>query len=71
MKKMALDYIKQRLNELHGEVFGEKMPKIHVAMSYFGWNRLFNKLGFGTDYSDHPRNPFTHFENYENSVPKM
>lgn len=51
------DYIRLRLSELHGEVFGQQEPNVVTALAYFGWHARLNELGFGRDYSTHPRNP--------------
>ena len=47
-----------RMNELHPRIFGEAPPKLHEAEEYFSLHEKWNELGFGTDYSQHPRNPF-------------
>lgn len=52
------NYIRQRLNELFNSVFSNKEKRIENLMSYFAWVKRLNELGFGTDYSQHPLNPF-------------
>lgn len=50
-------FVRQRLNELHHEAFGP-CPRLFVLLAWFEYHRLLNLMGYGIDYSDHPRNPF-------------
>lgn len=55
-----LAFVRRRLSELHPSIFGEEMPEVGGALTYFEYHRRLNELGFGADYSTHPRNPFYH-----------
>jgi hypothetical protein len=51
-------FMRKRLNELHPKIFGPNEPDIVDAMTYFEYYRRLNLLGFGRDYTNHPRNPY-------------
>jgi len=51
-------FMRRRLADLHPKVFGPREPEMIDALTYFEYHRRLNLLGFGCDYTNHPRNPY-------------
>ena len=57
--KYDLFFIKQRLNELHSEVWIDDNKNLTSRLAYFEYSRILNTIfNLGTNYSQNPRNPF-------------